>query len=116
MSEAYNRVLAWKKLFLQKGWLQGNQIRIPPEYRVYLYFPPAITDINSIQVICLEHDFEITEDFIIYKYSTHEEEYYLWEDIQSVRITRQRKPLKSYLADISNQKYAGTKPPGSATS
>lgn len=109
MSEAQNRILAWKNLFLQKGWLQGNQIRIPPEYRVYLYFPPAITDINSIQAICLEHEFEITEDFIIYKYSASEEEYYLWEDIQSVRITHQRKPFKSPQAATSSLKNSGTK-------
>ena len=94
MKEALSRVEAWRKLFIQKGWLQDNRIRIPTEYRVYLYFPPATTDINSIQSICLEQEFEISDEFIIYKFSPYEEEYYLWEDIQCIRIASQRKPLR----------------------
>jgi hypothetical protein len=87
MAEAQSRAQAWQRLFTQKGWLQGKQIHTPPDIRVYLYFPPATTDINSIQSICLEHEFQITDDFIIYRSSPQEEEYYLWEDIQSIRIT-----------------------------
>jgi hypothetical protein len=94
MKETLNRVEAWRKLFIQKGWLQDNRIRIPGGYRVYLYFPPATTDINSIQSICLEQEFEISDEFIIYKFSPYEEEYYLWEDIQCIRIASQRKPLR----------------------
>ncbi|PIQ29239.1 hypothetical protein COW36_17365 [bacterium (Candidatus Blackallbacteria) CG17_big_fil_post_rev_8_21_14_2_50_48_46] len=94
MTASENRSEAWKNLFAEKGWLKQNQIHLPSDIRVYLYFPPATTDINSIQSICLEHDFSTTDDFIIYRISPNEEEYYLWEDIQSIRITTQRKMLR----------------------
>jgi hypothetical protein len=90
MAESQTRAQAWQSLFNQKGWLQDSQINTPPDIRVYLYFPPATTDINSIQSICLEHGFEITDDFIIYRSSPNEIEYYLWEDIQSIRITSRK--------------------------
>ncbi|MEZ0375350.1 MAG: hypothetical protein ACAI44_40050 [Candidatus Sericytochromatia bacterium] len=84
---------AWIGLLQAKGWLTNGKIVLPPEVMVYLYFPPATTDINTIESISLQRVTEVTEHFIIHRVSAYEEEYYLWEDIQCLRI-RNKKPSR----------------------
>lgn len=87
------RAAAWQQLLKDKGWLENGKISIPPEVMIYLYFPPATTDINTIEAISLQRVTEVTEQFIIHRVSAYEEEYYLWEDIQCLRI-RSKRPNK----------------------
>lgn len=81
-----SRAQAWRGLLETKGWLSQGRIELPPEVMVYLYFPPATTDINTIESISLQRVTEVTEHFVIHHVSAQEEEYYLWEDIQCIRI------------------------------
>jgi hypothetical protein len=89
------RVEAWKGLFRSHGWLQEGRIKIPADTKVHIYFSPATTDINSIQSISLAHHTEYNESFIIYRPSATEEEYYLWDDIQCVKIKSKKSPKAS---------------------
>lgn len=88
-----NRALAWQQMLTDKGWLKDNQITLPAETMVYLYFPPGTTDINTIESIKLQHITDVSEHFLIHRLSNQEEEYYLWEDIQCVRIRQKRGSL-----------------------
>lgn len=89
------RSRSWQGLFETKGWLKEGKIVLPPDILVYLYFPPATTDINTIESINLQRVTEVTEHFIIHRVNANEEEYYLWEDIQCLRIkTKKKKPAR----------------------
>lgn len=85
-----NRAKIWRDLLKEKGWLKDGQIELPPDVMIYLYFPPATTDINTIESINLQRITRISEHFIIHSVSANEEEYYLWEDIQCLRIRTKR--------------------------
>ncbi|PKL75836.1 MAG: hypothetical protein CVV27_13325 [Candidatus Melainabacteria bacterium HGW-Melainabacteria-1] len=87
------RTRAWLNLFQSKGWLIDGKIVLPANILVYIYFPPATTDINTIESISLQRVTEVTEHFIIHRVNSHEEEYYLWEDIQCLRI-KTKKPSR----------------------
>lgn len=89
----YPRTKAWQSLFETKGWLKDGKIVLPPNILVYIYFPPATTDINTIESISLQRVTEVTEHFIIHRVNAHEEEYYLWEDVQCLRI-KTKKPSR----------------------
>lgn len=84
----------WQSLFESKGWLANGQITLPSDILVYIYFPPATTDINTIESISLQRVTEVTELFIIHRVSANEEEYYLWEDIQCLRIKTKKSARK----------------------
>lgn len=88
------RSLAWISLMKTKGWLKDGKIVLPADVMVYFYFPPATTDINTIESISLQRVTEVTEHFILHRVSANEEEYYLWEDVQCVRI-RTKRPSRS---------------------
>ncbi len=85
-----NRALAWQEMLKNKGWLKDDQITLPADTMVYLYFPPGTTDINTIESIKLQHITEVSSHFLIHRLSAQEEEYYLWEDIQCIRIRQKR--------------------------
>jgi len=93
MGTKVNRAKIWQDLFKDKGWLKDGQIELPGDVMVYLYFPPATTDINTIESINLQRITRISENFIIHSVSANEEEYYLWEDIQCLRIRNKRSSL-----------------------
>lgn len=88
IAEVYQspRGRAWQSLLERKGWLNNSKIVLPANTQVYLFFPPATTDINTIEAINLQRVTEVTEHFVIHRVNAHEEEYYLWEDIQCLRI------------------------------
>lgn len=89
------RARMWQSLFEQKGWLNQGKIVLPPNILVYIYFPPATTDINTIEAISLQRVTEVTELFIIHRVSAIEEEYYLWEDIQCLRMKTKKSSRNS---------------------
>lgn len=84
------RTEAWRSLFTKKGWLEDNKIILPKDFKVYLYFTPSTTDINSIQSISLSHVVSVDEDFLVHALSSSEEEYYLWDDIQCVKVKQKK--------------------------
>ena len=88
------RVRSWQGLFKAKGWLKDGEIVLPPDMLVYLYFPPGTTDINTIESISLQRITQVNEQFLIHRVSPYEEEYYLWEDIQCLRIKSKKVPLQ----------------------
>ena len=85
-----SRGQVWKDLFRAKGWLHNGEIELPGDVNIYIYFPPSTTDINSIELVNLQRITQVTEHFIIHNVSANEEEYYLWEDIQCLRIRSKR--------------------------
>lgn len=88
---ASSRALIWQELFRSKGWLmEDGSIELPVDMAVHLYFPPSTTDINAIELVNLDRITRVTEHFIIHNVSGNEEEYYLWEDIQCLRIRGKR--------------------------
>lgn len=85
-----SRGKVWQELFKTRGWLNNGQIELPGDVNIYIYFPPSTTDINSIELVNLQRITNVTEQFIIHNVSANEEEYYLWEDIQCLRIRSKR--------------------------
>lgn len=85
-----SRAKIWQDLLRRKGWLCEDRIELPQGVLVYLYLPPATTDINTIELLNLQRVTRVTEHFIIHSVSQSEEEYFLWEDVQCLRIKYKR--------------------------
>lgn len=89
------RSLAWRDLLVNKGWIQDQRVCLPDHVIVYLYFAPGTTDINTIESVNLNQVSAVDDHFLVHQVSENEQEYYLWEDIQCVRVRTKRASLFS---------------------
>lgn len=87
------RSLAWKDLLIKKGWIENQRVNLPDNIIVYLYFAPGTTDINTIESVNLHQVSEVDDNFLVHQVSESEQEFYLWEDIQCVRVRTKRNSL-----------------------
>ena len=78
----------WKKLFKEKGWLQGNRLIQPKGCNLTIYFSEGQVSLSYYGED--EVAVEVTETFL--KVSTPNsgmliEDFYLWEDIERVTLS-----------------------------
>lgn len=87
------RSRAWRELLIKKGWIEDDHVKLPDNIIVYLYFAPGTTDINTIESVNLNQVSEVNNNFLVHQVSDSEQEFYLWEDIQCVRVRTKRTSL-----------------------
>lgn len=101
------RSLAWRELLMNKGWIEDNHVKLPDNIIVYLYFAPGTTDINTIESVNLSQVSEVSNNFLVHQVSESEQEFYLWEDIQCVRVRTKRTSIFPRKNKIAIQTLTG---------
>jgi hypothetical protein len=101
------RSLAWRELLMKKGWIEDDRVKLPDNIIVYLYFAPGTTDINTIESVNLHQVSEVNDNFLVHQVSDSEQEFYLWEDIQCVRVRTKRTSLFPRKNKLASPAQAG---------